>query len=163
MSALRTAALAPIAVLAALLASPAQAKLPPIPLADVLAAAKAICFDHFGDPAAQTAAVKAAPFDAKQVRSDSEGTVTWNTDRFSIAILDNPAKKFCMVTAVVDPNTRIGDGIALARPLLGEPKSADADFVLWYGKTRSDGTAMYGFMLKPEGDQILGSYASGTE
>lgn len=147
----------------ATLATPAQAKLPPIPLADVLAAAKAICFDHLGDPAAQTAAVKAAPFEAEQVRSGDDGTVTWNTGRFSIAILDNPEKKFCMVTAVVDPKTRIGEGITLARPLLGEPKSADEDFVLWFGKTRSGDTAMYGLMLKPEGDQTLGSYASGTE
>lgn len=162
MTVLRTAALAPIALLAALLAAPAQAQAL-VPLADVLAAAKAICFDHIGDPAAQTVAVKAAPFEAERVRSGDDGTVTWNTDQFSIAILDDPAKKFCMVTAVVDPNTRIGEGIALARPLLGEPKSADADFVLWLGKTRSGDTAMYGFMLKPEGDQTLGSYASGTE
>lgn len=68
-----------------------------------------------------------------------------------------------MVPAVVDPNTRIGDGIALARPLLGEPKAADAEFVLWYGKTRSGNQLMYGFMLKPEGDETLASYASGTE
>lgn len=163
MSGLRLAMLAPIALSAALFAAPAQAKLPPIPLSDVLAAAKAICFDHIGDPAAQTAVVTAAPFEAEKVRSDDDGTVTWNTDRFSIAILDNPAKKFCMVTAVVDPNARIGDGITLARPLLGEPKSADEEFVLWYSKTRSGDQSMYGFMLKPEGDQMLGSYASGTE
>ena len=162
MNALRPAALAPIALVAAFFAAPAQAQAP-VPLADVLSAAKAICFDHVGDPAAQTAAVKAAPFAAVKVSSDGEGTVTWNTDRFSIAILDSPAKKFCMVSAVVDPNTRIGDGITLARPLLGEPKSADADFVLWLGKTRSGDPAMYGFMLKPEGDLILGSYASGME
>ena len=79
MNALRPAALAPIALVAAFFAAPAQAQAP-VPLADVLSAAKAICFDHVGDPAAQTAAVKAAPFAAVKVSSDGEGTVTWNTE-----------------------------------------------------------------------------------
>ncbi|WP_309752841.1 hypothetical protein [Novosphingobium sp.] len=161
MSALRRVALVPVALLAALSAAPAQAKVPPEPLADVLAAAKAICFDHLGDPAAQTAVVTAAPYEAEKVRSADDGTVTWNTDRFSIAILDDPEKKFCMVTAVVDPKTRIGEGIKLARPLLGEPMSADEEFVLWYSKSASGDLTMYGFLLEREGDQMLAAYAAG--
>ena len=78
---------------AALLAVPAQAKAEQVALPDLLAAGKAICFDHVGDPAAQTAAVNAAPFEAEKISTKDDGTVIWNTDRFSIAILDTPAKK----------------------------------------------------------------------
>lgn len=160
MSALRMIALAG----AALLAAPAHAAtLPAEPLPDLLAAAKAICFDHVGDPAGQTATARAKPFEAERVRTNPDGSVIWNTARYSIAILDEPGKKFCMVTAVIDPRTKAGDGIKLARPLLGEPESADEEFVMWYGKTAAGKPAMYGFMIKPEGDNILGSYASGTE
>jgi hypothetical protein len=160
MSRLRSFAL----VAAALFAAPAQAApSPTVPLPDLLAAAKAICFDNVGDPEAQTGVVMAKPFLAEKVRSGDDGTVVWNTDRFSIAILNDPGKKFCMVTAVIDPKTAIGEGIKLARPLLGEPNSADEEFVLWFGKTAAGKPSMYGFMLKPEGENTLGSYASGSE
>lgn len=151
-------------VAAALFAAPAQsAPLPLVPLPELLAAAKAICFDHAGDTAAQIAMARAKPFNARLARIADDGTLLWDAGHLAIAISEGSAENLCLVTAAVDPKIRIGDGIKLSRPMLGEPDSADEVFVLWNGKSPSGKPAMYSFMLKGEGGNTLGSYASASE
>lgn len=150
---------------AALSASPVLAapRVTPIKPEAVLAAAKAICFDHLNDPEGQIAAAKAAPFNAEQAEIDDDGTVRLASDLLTVNILGDDSKSYCMVSGFSADTISSDKGAAIAIDLLGTPQELDANSAIWFGKTASGQPVMYGFMISRGEGYTLVSYASGTE